>query len=196
MMTDGQDRRQLIVAASVQLFASKGIKSTTVREIAEGAGILSGSLYHYFDSKEAIAQEILMGFLEALSSRYAAVLDADLDPAQALRGVVLASLQLAIEQPDATTLYQNELQYLRESPRFKEVQSTAARAQRAWIEVIERGVECGIFRSDIDPRLFHRLIRDAVWLSGRGHRGYGEYGTEQLADAICSVFLEGYATRD
>ena len=194
-MTDAQDRRQLIVSASAKLFASKGIRSTTVREIADGAGILSGSLYHYFESKEDIVQEILAGFLEALSSRYAAVLDADLDPAEALHAVVLTSLQLAKEQPDATTLYQNELQYLRESERFKQVQSTAARAQHVWIEIIERGVQSGVFRADIDPRLFHRLIRDAVWLSGRGHRGHGDYGTEQLADAIFSVFLNGYATR-
>jgi TetR/AcrR family transcriptional regulator, cholesterol catabolism regulator len=194
-MTDTLDRRQLIVAASAKLFASKGVSSTTVREIADGAGILSGSLYHYFESKEGIVEEILMGFLEALSFRYAAVLDADLDPARALRAVVLTSLQLAKEQPDATTIYQNELQYLRESPRFREVQATAARAQRVWIEVIERGVQSGAFRADIDPRLFHRLIRDAVWLSVRGHRGYGDYGTEELADAICSVFLDGYATR-
>lgn len=191
-MTDTQDRRQLIVAASAKLFASKGIRSTTVREIADGAGILSGSLYHYFVSKEEIAKEILMGFLEALTARYAAVLDAGLGPAEALRAVVLTSLQLAKERPDATAIYQNELQYLRESPRFREVQLTAAHAQRVWIEVIERGVQAGVFRADIDPRLFHRLIRDAVWLSGRGHRGYGDASVEQLADAISSVFLDGY----
>jgi AcrR family transcriptional regulator len=194
-MTDPQDRREQIVAVSAELFARKGIRSTTVREIADAVGILSGSLYHYFDSKDEIVKEILLGFLGSLRSRYAAVLDADLDPAQTLRAVVLTSLQLATEQPDATALYQNELQYLRESPRFKEIRSTAADVQRVWLEIIERGVAKGVFRADIDPRLFHRLIRDAVWLSGRGRRGDGGYDTGQLAEAISVIFLDGYATR-
>jgi AcrR family transcriptional regulator len=192
-MPDTQDRRELIVAASAELFARKGIRSTTVREIADAAGILSGSLYHHFASKDDIVQEILLGFLDALTSRYAAVLDAGLDPAQALRALVLTSLQLAKERPDATALYQNELRYLRESQGFKEVEAGAAQVQRVWLDVIERGVAAGDFRADIDPRLFHRLIRDAVWLSGRGHRGDGGYSTEQLADAISAVFLDGYA---
>jgi AcrR family transcriptional regulator len=195
MTTDPQDRRELIMSASAELFARKGIRSTTVREIADAVGLLSGSLYHYFASKDEIVQEILLGFLDSLGSRYAAVLGADLDPAQALRGVVLTSLQAARERPDATALYQNELQYLRESQKFKKVHVAAAEAQRVWLEIIERGVTAGVFRADIDPRLFHRLIRDAVWLSGRGHRGDGGYDTEQLADAISSIFLDGYATR-
>lgn len=194
-MPDPQDRREHIVATSAQLFARKGIRSTTVREIADAVGILSGSLYHYFESKDDIVRAILLGFLESLRSRYSAVLDADLDPAQALSAVVLTSLQLAKEHPDATALYQNEIQYLRESQRFKEVQSTAAEAQRVWLEIIEKGVAAGVFRADIDPRLFHRLIRDAVWLSGRGQRGDGGYDTEQLAEAISAIFLDGYAKR-
>jgi len=193
-MPDTQDRRELIVAASAELFARKGIRSTTVREIADAAGILSGSLYHHFASKDDIVQEILLGFLDALTSRYAAVLDAGMDPAQALRALVLTSLQLAKERPDATALYQNELRYLRESQLFKEVEAGAVQVQRVWLDVIERGVAAGDFRADIDPRLFHRLIRDAVWLSGRGRHGDGGYSAEQLADAISAIFLDGYAT--
>ena len=45
----------------------------------------------------------------------------------------------------------------------------AADIQRTWLLVIEKGVADGSFRSDIAPRVFYRLIRDAVWLSGRWH---------------------------
>src|SRR2546422_7442849 len=47
--------RSLAVAAEV--FASRGYSSTTVREVAEAAGILGGSLYNHFDSKEAMRSE-------------------------------------------------------------------------------------------------------------------------------------------
>jgi TetR/AcrR family transcriptional regulator, cholesterol catabolism regulator len=194
-MTEPQDRRELIVATAAEMFARKGVRSTTVREIADAVGILSGSLYHYFASKDEIVREILMNFLDAIRARNAEVLARDQGAAQSLREIVLSSLQLAREMPDATAIYQNELQYLRESPLFKDVQEAAADVQRAWLGIIERGVADGAFRDDIPPRVFHRLIRDAVWLSGRSQRSDGGYSTEQLADAITSIFLYGFAAR-
>jgi TetR/AcrR family transcriptional regulator, cholesterol catabolism regulator len=191
-----QDRRELIVSCAAEMFARKGTRSTTVREIANAVGVLSGSLYHYFDSKDTIVEEILMGFLGAIRTRYAEVLASSDDPASSLHGVVLASLQVARELPDATAIYQNELRYLRESPRFREVHTAAADVQGIWMGIIERGMADGSFRTDIAPRVFHRLIRDAVWLSGRWHRGEGDRTVEQLANDITSVFLDGFGARE
>jgi AcrR family transcriptional regulator len=194
-MTEPHDRRALIVATAAEMFARKGIRSTTVREIADSVGVLSGSLYHYFSSKDEIVKEILTGFLDVILVRYKEVLEQGQDAAQTLREIVLTSLQVAKQQPDATAIYQNELRYLRESPQYKDVQVAAADVQRVWLGIIERGVADGIFRADISPRIFHRLIRDAVWLSGRGQHPDAGYSTERLADAITSIFLEGFSAR-
>ena len=194
-MTEPRDRRELIVSTAAEMFARKGIRSTTVREIADVVGVLSGSLYHYFSSKDEIVKEILMGFLDTIRAEYDEVLARDLDAAQTLREVVLVSLQVGRQQPDATAIYQNELRYLRESPQYADVQAAAADVQRVWLEVIERGVADGAFRDDIAPRVFHRLIRDAVWLSGRGQHPDAGYSTGQLADAITSIFLDGFSAR-
>src|ERR1700744_4497599 len=53
-----------------ELFAEKGFRATTVREIADAAGILSGSLYHHFDSKESIGDEILSSFIHDVLGDY------------------------------------------------------------------------------------------------------------------------------
>jgi TetR/AcrR family transcriptional regulator, cholesterol catabolism regulator len=185
----------MILATAAEMFARKGIRSTTVREIADAVGVLSGSLYHYFDSKDAMVKDILMSFQDAIRARYGEVLARDEGPAQMLGDLVLASLQVAREQPDATAIYQNELQYLRETPRFKEVQAAASEVQQVWLGMLERGVADGSFRNDIAPRVFYRMIRDAVWLSGRGHRADGGYTTAQLAEAITSIFLDGFSAR-
>jgi AcrR family transcriptional regulator len=194
-MTEPRDRREFIVSTAAEMFARKGIRSTTVREIADAVGILSGSLYHHFSSKDEIVKQILMGFLDTIRAEYDEVLARGLGPAETLREVVLVSLQVARQQPDATAVYQNELRYLRESPQYSDVQAAAAEVQRVWLEVIERGVADGAFRDDIAPRVFHRLIRDAVWLSGRGRHPDAGYSTGQLADAITSIFLDGFSAR-
>jgi AcrR family transcriptional regulator len=190
-----QDRRSDILAGAAELFARKGVGATTVREIADAVGMLSGSLYHHFESKDAIVAEILTGYLRAIQDRYAAVLASGKGPADSLHDLVVTSLQVASEQPQATTIYQNERPYLRERPRFADVLAGAADIQRTWLLVIEKGVAEGSFRADIAPRVFYRLIRDAVWLSVRWHHPAGEYPTSQLADDITAVFLDGFSAR-
>jgi TetR/AcrR family transcriptional regulator, cholesterol catabolism regulator len=192
-MSAPQDRRALILASAAEMFARKGIGATTVREIADAVGVLSGSLYHHFESKDAIVEEILTGYLDAIQARYGEVLDSGKPPAECLHDLVLTSLQVAAEQPYATAIYQNELHYLREQERFASVLAGASNVQRTWLLVIEKGVADGSFRADIEPRVFYRLIRDAVWLSVRWHRTDGTYSTSQLAEDITSIFLGGFA---
>lgn len=54
----GAYRRQLL-AGCVKLFASKGYGSLTMRQIAASLGISTGTLYHYFPSKEALFEQLL-----------------------------------------------------------------------------------------------------------------------------------------
>src|ERR1700754_4423032 len=68
------ERRDHLVKLAAELFARKGFQATTVREIADEAGILSGSLYHHFDSKETIVDEVLSIFLDDIIARYRAAL--------------------------------------------------------------------------------------------------------------------------
>jgi AcrR family transcriptional regulator len=193
-MSESQDRREHIVNSAAELFARKSIAATTVREIADAVGMLSGSLYHHFESKDAIVAEVLSGYLDTIHQRYAEVLSSDATPAQRLHDLVLASLQVAEQMPHPTAIYQNELHYLREHPAFADVQTAAAEVQRTWLSVIEAGVADGSFRDDIPPRVFYRLIRDAVWLSVRWHRPGGKYSTKKLAADVTSIFLDGFGS--
>lgn len=191
-MAEVPDRREVILSAAAEMFARKGLRATTVRGIAEAVGLFSGSLYHHFPSKDAIIDEVLTRYLDAIRSRYAMVLASGKSPAESLHDLVVTSLEVAEEQPHATAIYQNESQYLREVPGFRHIQASAGEIQRTWLQVIEAGVADGSFRDDIPPRVFYRLIRDAVWLSTRWHRPEGTYSTRQLAEDVTALFLHGF----
>lgn len=60
--------RRLILDAALQLFSQQGFRATTVRRIAEDAGISTGSVYHQFPDKEAIFQSLLDEYWEAIRS--------------------------------------------------------------------------------------------------------------------------------
>jgi len=52
MTVDGNSRRDVIVEAAAKQFAKHGFDATTMRNIAALTGILPGSMYYYFSSKE------------------------------------------------------------------------------------------------------------------------------------------------
>jgi len=59
-------RRRELLDTAAEVFAEQGYNATTVRKIADHAGMLAGSLYYHFDSKESMLEEILRTFLDEL----------------------------------------------------------------------------------------------------------------------------------
>lgn len=58
-----EERRRQIMEAALPLFAQKGFKGTTNRDIAEAAGIAPGLIYWYFKNKEGLFTAIIDEFL-------------------------------------------------------------------------------------------------------------------------------------
>lgn len=187
------DRHDQILAVAAGLFARKGVAATTVREIADEVGILSGSLYHHFESKEAMVDEILAPYLKDLRAAYKAVLASDVDPRTRLRDLVVASLKVVEAHPHATEIYQSDVNYLSQFERFGYLKSAARDVRKTWLEVISDGVAQGAFRSDVEPRILYRVMRDAIWLSVRWFKPSRDYPLARFAADCTSLFLDGIA---
>ena len=72
----GDERRSHIIEAARGEFADKGFQGTSIKDIAAAAGISSGLLYAYFESKEALFEECLetpTDFLEAIQAEVEAL---------------------------------------------------------------------------------------------------------------------------
>jgi AcrR family transcriptional regulator len=54
-----QERRSQLIDTALALFAEKGVERTTIKDIAERAGVAQGLVYHYFDSKDALFYAII-----------------------------------------------------------------------------------------------------------------------------------------
>jgi AcrR family transcriptional regulator len=189
------DRRQQIIACAAAAFASRGVAATTVRHIADEVGILSGSLYHHFESKEAIVEAILGPYVADLRDRYRVGLAAPGGARSRLRNLIHASLTTSADHPHATEIYQNDVNYLAQFERFGYLKSAGKEVQSTWLEVIEAGIAQGVFRADADPRITYRLMRDAVWLSVRWFKPTREYPLARLAETCTALFLDGLASR-
>ena len=188
-------RRDHIVALAAELFAEKGISSTTVRDIGNAAGILSGSLYHHFDSKESIVREIVGQYLRGLIESYESVLDANRGPRERLEGLIRASFDAIDRDPHACEIFQNDFKTLRSIQGFDDLDALTDQVQRLWMTTIEEGVKVGALRNDIDPRLFYRFARDAIWLTVRWYQPGRGASAASLSDACSAILLDGFGAK-
>lgn len=194
-MSELANRRDMILASAAQLFATKGVTGTTVREIADAVGVLSGSLYHHFKSKDEIVTAIVESYLQDLIAEYREVLEAGHDPRTQLAELVHRSLHVTEIHPYATEIYQMSGNYLTKLDIYDFVRESAAMISSTWIGVIENGVASGAFRSDLQPRVVYRLLRDSLWLSVRWFRPTDAYPLQQFGDDLVSLFVEGILPR-
>jgi TetR/AcrR family transcriptional regulator, cholesterol catabolism regulator len=188
------ERRDHLVKLAAELFARKGFQATTVREIAEEAGILSGSLYHHFDSKETIVDEVLSTFLDDLIARYRAALETGGDPRTVLSEMVRIGFGTLEPHRAAITVMQNDWNYLRQFERFNYLVKAEEEVEQMWVAQIKAGQGVGLFRPDVDPKLTYRMIRDTIWVAVRWFRPDGRLNTTGLAEHYITVLFDGLAT--
>jgi AcrR family transcriptional regulator len=188
------ERREHLVRLAAELFAEKGFQATTVRNIADEAGILSGSLYHHFDSKESIVDEILSDFFRDIMAAYRAVLDEGRSPRDTLAGLVRIAFGTLEPHRAAITVMQNDWNYLRGMERFAYLTKSEDEVEKMWVDAITAGQADGVFRADIDAKLTYRMIRDTIWVAVRWFRPGGRIGARDLGEHYLKVMFDGINT--
>ena len=158
-----------LTAAALDLFVEKGFAATRLDDVALRAGVSKGTLYLYFDSKEAlfkaVVEEGIVPFLVAAEQKTAEYEGATID--------LLRSLLFGWwEQIGATRLASVTKLVISESHNFPEVaryyhDRVVLRGSALLRNVLQRGIERGEFRPiDVDSAvqvMFAPLLMVVVW---------------------------------
>ena len=189
------ERRRELLGIAAEVFAAQGYNATTVRKIADAGGMLAGSLYYHFDSKESMLDEILATFLDELWAGYDTVLAAGLGPRETIEALVTESFREIDRHRAAVAIYQKESRHLALQPRFQYLADSQVKFEKAWLGTLERGVAAHVFRADLDIRLTYRFVRDTVWVAASWYRPGGLHSPEEIARQYLSMVLDGIAVR-
>ncbi|GAA2898945.1 TetR family transcriptional regulator KstR2 [Streptosporangium fragile] len=185
------ERRAELLATAAEIFASRGYAATTVREVADAAGMLGGSLYYHFDSKESMIDEILSTFLTDMWAAYDRVLGSGLGARETFQALITESFRTIDQYRPAVVIYQNESKHLVTNPRFSYLLDSQRRFREMWLSVLDRGVLDGAFRADLDTGLIYRFIRDTVWVAASWYRSDGPLSADEIARQYLVMILEG-----
>lgn len=181
--TDGAGtRRGQILAIAAQLFARKGYRGTSMRDIGEAAGVLGGSLYHHIKSKDALFVELHHAALDGAEARIAAAVAAQDDPWAQLEAACGALLEVQLDPDSLTMPMMNDFRAVPDGVRDQLV------ARRDRFEQLFRDLVAALpLPADIDRSLYRTLLLSQLNSAADWYRD-GRLTRPQIAAQIVAIF--------
>ena len=143
-MKKGEQRKQELLKIAYDLFLSRGDENTSVDTIIEEAGIAKGTYYYYFESKEAMLEEVCMMMIDGESEKAMQIAEADIPLPQKIIGIISSFRPEQKEKTITDTLNspENILMHDKVNKRIVEVVAPIL------TKVAEQGIEEGIIDCD------------------------------------------------
>jgi AcrR family transcriptional regulator len=180
-------RRKEIFDASVHLFLDKGFNETTMREIAQAAGVGKSTLYDYFKSKDEILVSYFENEIEIMTERAQEIVAQDLDVPKKLRKIMQMHLAYLVDNKNLYLKLTVEAQRLSLGSQ-QQIQSKRYGYQDMIRTLVEEGIRQEEFRP-VNPLFAARSIITLLSLAVFTSRPTGT-PEEMMEDAI-AIFFTG-----
>lgn len=191
--------RDSILDAAEKIFVNSGFSGSSMKNIAEQAHVAKSLLYHYFSSKRELWDEVIQRRISQAKLPERMI--------EMVSSIVSEGLEAVRNKKNHTTYFE----FLRDNPQFVRMLAWLNAEQSLWIcpppevrnEVINKLKELqekGVFRDDIDPRMFvvcFMSICEMWFMSGNrisawfGEDMHEDKMSERYIDAVGKILLDG-----
>ena len=185
-------RQAAIIAATREIFDSKGVRDVQIEEIASAVGINRAIVYRHFTGKEELFALTLVGYLEELREAMETAAEAAEDPNEQLAAIVGAFVDYGVAHPAfgdcAPALMVRPgpelLDEIAEGPLFRLGRGITS-CLTVLSDTLAAGVERGAFTLSEDPV----LLANALYASGLGALQLARLGilVSEIAPGIPTV---------
>lgn len=154
-------KRPMIVRVATSLFAEKGIDGTSMRDIADGAGVREAAIYRHFASKDDLAREIFLSWYGWYTGELQRIVSGPGGTLSKLRAIVRHEFSAVSDHSEAFVYFcENEARFVRRLP----------------VEIVSAG------------RVLTRFIK-AGQAEGKVTAGSPDLLADMLSGAVCAVAL-------
>jgi TetR/AcrR family transcriptional regulator, cholesterol catabolism regulator len=180
-----------VLAAAADIFYERGYASATVQDVADGLGMLKGSLYYYIESKEDLLYRLMDEIHDGVDEVLAEVMDAEgLTAIEKLDMYVRRQVEYNVRNLKKISVYYHDLDQLT-GTRLKEIVSRRRRHENHVVSLIVQAQADG----DADPALDAKLLSNCVfatiiWIY-RWYRPGRGISAEQLSETCAHFALNG-----
>ena len=181
--------RDLILDAAARIIRQKGYHAASMQDIADAVNLQKASLYHHFSSKQEILLALLDQALDLLIGRVSGALSQEIPVDEKLSRAMRVYLESLDEHAALASVLLLEHRSL--EPEYHERHIPRRdRFERLWRDLIQEGVECGVFH-DTDPSMTARALLGVMNWTITWYRPDGPASIEQISDHFSGLFLDG-----
>jgi TetR/AcrR family transcriptional regulator, cholesterol catabolism regulator len=183
------DRRDRLIEAAAGLFRKHGYDRTSVRQLAESVGILSGSVFHHFSSKEDILLAVMRTTITVMIQRLGQANDNQQPPQARIRNLIRTELELLHgDTRDGVAVTFFQWHSLSEDNQ-RQVLSMRDKYEAIWLDALGQARQCGLIQTD--PFITRRLLTGAHGWTIYWFKADGSMSLDQLTDQIIALFIPG-----
>lgn len=153
------DKATRVLDAAVSIFAQKGHRKTTMLEIAEKAGVAEGTIYEYFKNKQELLYSIPKGKFLTYQANLSQVFEKK-EPLEKLRCFIGEYFRIFASDSDFITIFLCDIK-LNKQFYTTEAFSIFLNTNKMLYEILDEGKASGVFRSDLNNRVFRNLFLGA-----------------------------------
>ena len=150
-----------ILRVAAEVVAERGYSAASLDEVADRLDLAKASLYHYFDSKQALVSACLDTAAAEVERRLAAIAAEGGSATEVLRRLIIEQLNFTTrDYPELSRLFVRQLEW--PAPLLDQIHEWLVRHDRVWKEVIERGVRDGEFAVSVNPAIVRHCLHGAL----------------------------------
>ena len=189
-----EKRRAQFIDAAIDLFGQRGYHVTTIRDIAQSAGVSIGLIYQYVEDKEDILFLALLQVLDQYIQEIPPVMAQAKSPVEKIDAAIRAYINIIDKNVNATVLAYRETKSLRKERRAiiqqKELESNALIA-----ECLKNCISEGTMKSDTDVEMLtYQIVMFAHAWALKSWRFRPEMDVDQYIRRGLSLILNAALT--
>ncbi|MCU1477803.1 MAG: TetR/AcrR family transcriptional regulator [Subtercola sp.] len=179
-----RNRDKDVISSATSVMSERGYSATSIQEIADRVGVLKGSLYHYFSSKEELLFRILSESHRESEKITQDVAALGLEPLEELSEFLRRECIWFLTNVNRANIYFTESGHLT-GDRLKQIQRSGREFTQHLQDLISAAQEKGQISIDLDPVLLTRYVLGSVnnvraWPTRSGP----SFSKEEMADAF------------
>ncbi|RJX24372.1 MAG: TetR/AcrR family transcriptional regulator [Dethiobacter sp.] len=187
----GKNKREEILDEASKLFKKKGFNGTSMQDIANEVGILKGSIYYYFNSKNEIFREVLNKGISPVLKHAEFIMSKKLSSREKLRELIQNHIRYIMGNNFSLVIYFQEKEKISAKETTKYVESRNS-YEKFFRDVLDEGIRKGDF-----PEVNISLTVFAIlgmcnwiiqWYNPKGPQSPGEI-TDHMIYLICDLML-------
>lgn len=186
------DTRENLLRLAARSFATQGYTATTMRSIADQAGIEAASIYYHFASKEELVEVVMGHGAESIVQHikgYIEALPPEANAEDRFKATLMGQMSALIKFGDYALAHSRLLTQLPDKVRERQVKRRE-RHQKLWTTVFDDLRAEGFLREDVDIALCRVFILGSIntvqtWFDPK------KGSLDKVADQLCALFFEG-----